>query len=469
MNFADGHGAALRTPDLERRFVEYIHGTSYADLPEDTIDAARRTLLWSVAIAIAGAGAQGSDAIARFALDHGGREDATIIGIGRRAPAGLAAFANVCFAKAHEYEDKYWLDTDGGFAMGFAVAPAVLAAAEAEGGIDGQRVLAAIALGVDAQARLLSAIKSDLAPTHTGWNSTYLFCNYGATVGVAKVLGLSEAQMLDALGLIHAQAAGNFQGQMEGVLGIRLQGGFAVRNAIAAVELARLGITGAHQFLTGRFGFYKLHFPNHTVDYDDILRDAGRVFLGTNLGFKGYPCGVVAHPILDAVRQLRPKAALKDIRKIKVYGTTILGIMAEPREQRLNPRNAIDAQFSLPWVIACVLRDGNLRLSHFDDALVRNAEYLDIAHKVEIDMQEGRKAATVAFELADGTMLNSEPVEFCKGHPENPVTTEEMVDVLRSHLPLAPVPYTAEEGDRIISRLLAISELSDVRQVFQKS
>ena len=459
-------GGRPQTPALEAAIVRHIAVTRFADLDAETVDAARRTLLWAAATAMAGSAAEGSAAVTRFVTAPGGHQQATLIGAGRKAPAAAAAFANAVYAKAHEYEDKYWLDTAGGFAIGFAVAPAVLAAAEAEGGISGKEVLTAIAVGVDLQARLLSAIKGEISPPWTGWNSTYLFSNYGATIALGKVLRLSQEQLLDALGLVHAQACGNFQGQMEGVLGIRMQAGFVVRNAFTAVELARNGVTGAHQFLSGRFGYYKLHYPNHRIDYDSILVGLGENFLGKRLGFKGYPCGVVAHPVIDALRALMPRFSPDQMEAIQVEGTPTLGIMAEPRERRLNPHNGIDAQFSLPWALACTLRDGTLKLSHFDDALVRDPHLVGLAHKVAIDMQEGREAVTVEVRLKDGTALRSEPVAFCRGHPDNPVPTEDMVTVFREHLSLAAVRVSADAGEALIGRFLGIAEIADVSGIF---
>lgn len=461
------YGARPEAPALEAALARHIVSTRFEDLNAEAVEGARRTLLWAVATAVAGSAADGSDAVTRFVTAPGGHPDATIIGTNAKAPAAAAAFANAVFAKAHEYEDKYWLDSTGGFAMGFAIAPAVLAAAEAVGGVSGKDVLTAIAVGVDLQARLLSAIRGEISPEWTPWNSTYLFCNYGATIAVGKVLGLNENQMLDALGLIHAQACGNFQGQMEGVLGIRMQGGFAVRNAFHAVELARNGISGAHQFLSGRFGFYRIHFPNHTVDYDSILDGLGENFLGAKLGFKGYPCGVVAHPVLDAVRQIRPQFALDKLASLHVEGSPTLYIMSEPRVRRLNPHNGIDAQFSLPWVVACTLRDGTLKLSHFDDKLVHDAGLRALAHKVTVDRQDGRESVIVEASLDDGTVIRSEPVTFCLGHPNNPVPTETMVQVFRDHLELAAVPISADKGESLIRRFVEIEKITDMAAIFQ--
>lgn len=453
-------------PPLEAALVQHIVAAKFEDLDSETVDATVRSLLWAVATAVAGSAAEGSDGVTRFVTAPGGHPQATLIGTGLKAPAAAAGFANAVFAKAHEYEDKYWLDNAGGFAIGFAVATAVLAAAEAKGGVSGKELLTAIAVGIDAQARMLSAIRGEISPTWTAWNSTYLFCNYGATIGVGKVLGLTEEQMVNALGLIHAQAAGNFQGQMEGVLGIRMQGGFAVRNGFAAVELALNGITGARQFLSGRFGFYKLHYPNHEVDYDSILNDLGRDYLGRHLGFKGYPCGVVAHPVLDAVRELVPQFDIDELEGVHVEGSPTLYIMTEPPERRQNPHNAIDAQFSLPWVIACTMRDGRLKLTHFDDELVKDPGLRALAHKVTVDKQEGRESVTVEVRLKGGKVLRSTPVAFGSGHPKNPVTTETMQQVFRDHLPLAAKPINSGIGEALIDRFLNIEHVADVSLIF---
>lgn len=79
----------------------------------------------------------------------------------------------------------------------------------------------------------------------------------------------------------------------------------AVRNGIAAARLAMMGMPGPHASLTGPVDLYAVHYPNSKVDFVDIVQGLGEDFLGVNLGFKGYPCGVVAHPAIDAVLAAR--------------------------------------------------------------------------------------------------------------------------------------------------------------------
>lgn len=454
-----------RTPELEATLGAHVAGVRFDDLSDEAVNGARRTLLWHLATAFAGSAAPGSAAILRFARAQGTGAEATVMGADGRLPAISAAFANACFGKAHEYEDKYWLDAAGGFAIGFAVAPAALAMAEARGGVSGRDLLAAIAVAVDFQARMVEAIRDPISPDYTGWNSTYTFANWGTAVATARVLGLDGSQVVDTLGLVHAQTAGNFQGQLEGVMGIRMQAGYSTRNGMTAAQLAGLGIGGARQSLSGRFGFYKLYYHDRKVDMDSLAAGLGQVWRGARLGYKGYPCGVVAHPVLDAIRQLRDRAPVDRIRAIRVLGTPTLVIMSRPVDRRQNPENAIDAQFSLPWVVACTLRDGMLRLDHFDDDLVRRPEYLDLTRKVEIDMQEGREAVTVEIELTDGQVLISDPVMFCRGHPDNPVTTPEMEAFLHQAAAMAANPVPADRIDRLIDAIRRLEDLPDARDL----
>jgi 2-methylcitrate dehydratase PrpD len=464
-------GAFAQAPELERRLVDHVVGTEITDLPDDAVEAARRAVLWFLATAVAGSGAPGSDAIAAFARERGGGGATPVLGTGTTTSPEAAAFANAAFAKAHEWEDKYWLSPGGGYAVGYAVVAAAIGAAHRVGRVNGRTLLTAVALATDVQARMLeAAVAPDpaaLSPTRTPWNSTYLFSNYGAAVAAGKVAGLDRNRFVDALGLTHAQACGNFQGQMEGVLGIRLQAGFVVENGLTAVGLARHGIDGARQFLSGKHGFYDLHFPGMPVDRDVLVRDLGQRFLGTRLGFKAYPCGVVAHPVIDAVRSVRDAVPVDRVERIRVRGTLSLHIMSEPIAAKRNPGSAIEAQFSVPWVVACALRDGTLRLDHFHDDALHSADLRGLAQRVEIDMDPDGESVVVDVVDADGRTTTSEPVTAGRGHPDNPLGRDDMVAVYHECMWHAARPIEPGEADAALSAILGIDDVDDIRTIIR--
>jgi hypothetical protein len=106
------------------------------------------------------------------------------------------------------------------------------------------------------------------------------------------------------------------------------------------------------------------------------------------------------------------------------------------------------------------------RLDHFTEAMIRDPAYLDIAAKVTSTLEEGREGATVEIELADGRVLVSEPVMFCRGHPENPVRMDDMVRVLRQDAALAARPIEAAAVGRLAEGVLGLEEMDDVPTLF---
>lgn len=453
----------LETPALEANVVRHIRSVKYENLPPEAIVGTKKAILWFLGTAIAGSAAVGSDLILEFSETLGIAGRSQILGSEEVGSAERAAFANACFAKAHEYEDKYWVDNTGGFAIGYAVVAAALAVAEEAGGVSGRDFLTAVAVAIDLQARLLSAPQTDLSPAVTGWNSTYLFATYGAAVAVGKILRMSETQLEDMLGLCHCQAAGNFQGHVEGVLGIRVQAGFSVRNAIASARLAKLGASGVRSFLSGRFGLYSLHFPGQPVDLGTISRGLGTTFLGANLGFKAYPCGVVAHPVIDAIRTLETSARADEVVAVRVLGTPRLSVMTEPRESRWSPRTTIEAQFSLPWAVACALMDGGLGLRHFTTEVLHDRDYRGLAELVSVDLDPSREAVTVEVEFKDGSMSRSDPVKYGRGHPENPLSLPEIIEVYRETARYGQSVPSNSAIEGVLSAVLELEGLDDVR------
>lgn len=88
-------------------------------------------------------------------------------------------------------------------------------------------------------------------------------------------------------------------------------------------------------------------------------------------------------------------------------------VVVEPRAVRFNPQTIVEAQFSLPYVVACALATGEVGLSAFSmdrlgDPLVRG-----LMERLEVTVREvegGRTAGMVAparveIQLRDGTRL----------------------------------------------------------------
>ena len=249
-----------------------------------------------------------------------------------RLPAPQAAMMNASMAHALDFDDT--LDHGGSIHPGASVLAASLAVSDMLGGVSGESLLLAIALGLDVSCRVALASTLD-----RGWHRTAAMGVFGAAAAAGKLLGLSVEQMVNALGIAFSQAAGNRQCIVDGALTKRLQAGQAASSGVLAAMLAAEGFTGAHNIFLGRFGFFELYQPDGH-DAAKLLEDLGREFRGDQLSFKPYACGRPQHAILDAAIAARNQLGL---------GTT-----GRPRRnrRRAGDRRRRDHRRTIRWRLA---------------------------------------------------------------------------------------------------------------------
>jgi 2-methylcitrate dehydratase PrpD len=128
---------------------------------------------------------------------------------------------------------------------------AVCAAADAVGEDDAD-IIVAVAVGCEVAERVAEALGS----THVdaGWAAEATAGVIGAGAAAGRLLGLTEGQLRDAIGLCATQAAG-----LTGVHGTdaaALQLGKAAANAVEAALLGSCGYTSSARSLEGRRGMF---------------------------------------------------------------------------------------------------------------------------------------------------------------------------------------------------------------------
>jgi 2-methylcitrate dehydratase PrpD len=449
-------------PVVEQQLAAHLAAADYQSVPEAALSRAGRSILWWIATALEGSMAPEQAALRRYFGAQGGPAESSVLGTRLRAPAEVAGLINGRAGKVNEREEKYWVNESIGFSIGVCVVPAAVAVAQAAGPVSGRDLLAAVAVATDLEARLLRPVGMGFIPGRKAANTSFALGNYGAAVVAGKLLALPPEQFLDALGLAHAQSCGTYQGQYDG-RGVPVQCGFAVRNGIIAARLASAGVTGPIASITGRAGLYAQHFPHSAVEFDSLHEELGRDYLGANIGFKAYPCGIVAHPAVDAAREVRPQFDARTVDQIEVSGSVSLRIMAEPTEQKQSPRTATEARFSIPWAVACALRDDNLTLRHFEAESLNDPGLRATAAKVHVTMDDAAEGTTLAVTFTDGSAVRSGPVIIARGHPDRPLATSDIEDLFRASAERALVP--AAQARRGLTMLANLESVSDVRDI----
>ena len=87
--------------------------------------------------------------------------------------------------------------------------------------------------------------------------------------------------------------------------------GRASQNGVIAAELAAKGFTGGHDALDPPWGFFQVFSFGDGFDADRIVGKLGNPYtiVSPGVSIKPYPCGVLGHPMMDAMRKLvdRPR------------------------------------------------------------------------------------------------------------------------------------------------------------------
>jgi len=305
----------------------------------------------------------------------------TAIGHARTLSAAGAALVNGTAIHGEDFDDTF---EGGPVHAGAVVVPAVLAACERHG-LDGRAALLGIAVGVETMCRL-----SLVAPTLThkaGFHPTAVFGAMGAAAGVGAALKLSPRQMVDALGTVGSMAGGIIEYLAEGAWTKRLHAGWAAQSGLRAALLGRAGFLGPRTVFEGVHGFF--HGFAHTTegDYDALIGDFGKRWVMETLAFKPYPCGTMTHPYIDCARRLGTRIKADDVAEMVCeVGEGTVHRLWEPLTAKQHPANGYAGKFSTPYCIAAGFVRGNVGLSDFSDAAVRDPAVLALAAKIRYEI-----------------------------------------------------------------------------------
>jgi 2-methylcitrate dehydratase PrpD len=444
--------------------AEYVARTGYNDLPSEAVEASKRDILDTIGVAIAGSSVSGGKEIMALVREWGGKEESTVVMFGERVPAPFAALVNATMAHALDFDDAHERVI---LHAGVTTIPAALAAAERAGRVTGKQFINAVTLGIDLICRLGEA--SNKHPAELGFMYTSLYGIFGAAVAAGKILGLSKEQLVNAIGIAYSQASGNFQCVADGALTKRMQAGFAASAGITAALLAGQGLTGAKNSFQGEKGLFKIYLRDE-YSPDRLTADMGKHFGVVDLSFKPYPCCRNCHPFIDATLALTTEHNINpsDVDRIFVRCGEGARMLCEPQQIRQNPRVFIDAQFSIPWVIATALVKGKVTLDDFTPQSILNRKVLEIAAKVatEVDPEmdaRGTSPAFVEIKMKGSDLVYSRRDDIAKGNPAKPMSWNELCDKFIDCAAHGIKPMSANKVQKVIDLISNLEEIEDIR------
>jgi 2-methylcitrate dehydratase PrpD len=441
----------------EQAMVGFVCGTSFRDLPPAVVSITKDQLLADIGTVIAGAWAEGCETVVALAKDVGGRPEASVFVHGGKVPAQQAAFVNAVMARALDFCDA----VVPGAHPGTAIIYSALAAAELAGGVSGSDFLAAVAVGTELALRMnLGEAEYD------GFDPTGVCVPFGSTAAAAKILGLSETETWNALGLAFCRCGGSFQANVDGTLAVRVIEGWAAETGVVCARLAGAGITGPRNFLDGVYGYLHL-FGRDRVTGASIVSDLGTDYRAKNLVFKKFPsCGATqasTQMILDLIAEEGLEA--DNVERVELtVPPYIHKLVGHPFQVGDNPK--VNAQFNVRYCVANALTRKASRLDHFEVDAIIDPAVLRLAKKIEVIPDPALDArGHTAVDMRIWTKDSREYVrgtDIAPGFPESPLTKEEHLSRFRDCIGFATQPVAEEKVAGIIDWVAALEEADDI-------
>lgn len=414
------HNETSRTGPT-RRLAEMICETSFAQLPAEVVDYAKRLTVSCLGGMVAGSELPISRKVASYVRQMGGNPHAVVTGAGFRTSVENAAFATAIFAHATEYED----DSMPEGVTTYSIIPPIFALAEWLN-YPGERLIEAFVVGQEVQARMGIDFK---ATRRRGIINLPFAGIFGVVSASAKMLGLSVEQTEMALSLTASQAGGLIR--QLGSMAHFFESGSAARDGLAAAMLAAEGLRGDWGILEGPRGLYDVATGGDITAPNDPIANWGSPFRIMEVGIKRFPCCYQEQRIIDGVLDLKHAHNLRSDQiesvQVEVNPNFVLS-MKYP-----NPIDAAQARFSIHHSVAVALMDDRITMGGYTDEAANDPAYAEFRNRVKLvvhdDWEWGATVGTnpVTIHLKDGSSVSIQCAR-ARGWPPELLSWDEVRD-----------------------------------------
>ena len=297
------------------------------------------------------------------------------------------------------------------------VVSALLALAEHRP-ISGRDFLTSMVVGIEAECRIGNAVY----PAHydRGWHITGTAGVFGAAAACGRSLGLSEQQMLWALGLAATQPVG--LREMFGTMTKSFHPGRAAQNGLTAALLASRGFTSTEAALEGKSGWANVLSTSRDYRRSPPISATLEISLNT---YKPFACGIVIHPTIDACIQLRNEHRLT-ADAIERIDLRVHPLVLELTGKK-TPATGLESKFSVYFAAALAIVAGSAGVRDFSDANAKNPSIVGLRDRVTttIDPTLKEEQVHVTIVLKDGRRLEKH-IEHVVGSVERPMSDADL-------------------------------------------
>ena len=292
-----------------------------------------------------------------------------------------------------------------------------------------------------------------------GWHITGTCGVFGSAIAAGRLVGLSLDQMISAMGIAGTQAAG--VREVFGSMTKPFHPGRSAQSGLLATLLAHRGFSSTETILEGRRGFGAV--LSDQSDWNVATAELGTRWELKMNGLKPYACGVVIHPLIDAMIAFRDDQGInaEDVRNItaKVHPLVIELV------NRPNPRVGLEGKFSYQHSMAVGLIDGSAFPAQYTDDRVLDPQVANLRDKIQatIDPSMSEDSTEITITLKNGTSYE-ETVLHATGAPENPLSDSILNQKFRV---LSEGVISHSQTEQLLDLLWNLEKVPNISQVME--
>ena len=454
--------------NVTEKMAEFCEKIKFKILPEEVVKRAKLLILDTVGIIIrARHDAESTksliSAVNKLDLNNGYCQ---VFSDKSKYVPSAAALINGTLAHSLDFDDTH---AEASLHSSAPILAAAFAAAQMKN-CSGQELITACVLGYEIQIRLGLAGGSS-AHYKRGFHPTATCGIFGAAAAAGYIVGLSKEQFISAFGIALSQSSGSMQFLNDGSWTKRSHVGQAAQNGLNAAILAGEGFKGPKEAFEGKWGYLNSFVSGG--DLSKVLEGLGEKFETLNLGVKPYPSCRYSHAAIDGLLELKKEINfdVNDLEDVEVgLSETALNIIGYPIEEKQNPENVVDGQFSMPFCAALVLRNGSFTWDDYKSNL-KNDDVLDLCKKVNVSPNKQAEECCPKYMSANVKIkvfgkVYEKFIKIPKGDPENFMTDQEFEDKFDG----LTNPYLSEgKLNELKKFMLRIDNANSIKSLFELS
>jgi len=435
---------------LTKTLCGHLAAARYSDLSENARHEAKRGVLDWIGCALAGSGHRTITTLLGVLQETSGKAAATVLG--RKLRLGLldAPLANGQMGHVLDYDDTHM----GGVVLHTSspVLAALLALAE-RNAVGGEQFMLAYAVGFEAGVR-----SGRTAPGHHkgGWHLTGTLGSIAAGVAAGKLIGLDAQKLTYAMGIAATQAGGMQQNR--GTMCKSLHAGKAAANGVLAALLAERGFDSTQEIIEGKRGFSRIY--SDVAEPEALTAGLGHGWLIESNGHKPYACGVVLHPLIDAVvaisnrDNIDPASVSEVALRVHPLVLSITGV--------IEPSTGLQSKFSTLHSAAVALIDGAAGTAQYTEAKATDPAVAALRRKIKPVADETLRKDEAYAAIIAGGKRHEVHIPHASGTADNPMSDAQ---IEAKFLANATPVIGAANAKRATERVWSLEKQADIREL----